>query len=78
MDFITCLPNSKGKTIIMVVIDILTRYAHFCALSHPFKANTIATMFMEKIQKIHGKPKIIVSVKDPFLQEILGRNYFLV
>jgi len=42
MDFITGLPKSKGKSVIMVVVDKLTKYAKFCALSHPFKASTIA------------------------------------
>ena len=65
MDFITGLPKSEGNNVIMVVVDRLTKYAHFCALSHPFKASTIATTFMETIQKIHGNPKIIVSDKDP-------------
>ena len=67
MDFITGLPTSEGKSVIMVVIDRLTKYAHFCALSHPFKANTVATAFIEIIQKIHGNPKIIVSDRDPIL-----------
>ena len=50
MDFITGLPKSEGKNVIMVVVDRITKYAHFCALSHPFKARTIATTFMETIQ----------------------------
>jgi hypothetical protein len=29
MDFITSLPKSEGKTVIMVVVDQLTMYAHF-------------------------------------------------
>eukprot|EP00253_Pinus_taeda_P020227 PITA_20227 len=49
----------------MVVVDRLTKYAHFCALSHPCKANTVSTAFMETIQKLHGNPKIIVSDRDP-------------
>ena len=65
MDFITCLPNFEGKSVIMVVVDRLTKYAHFCALSHPFKASTVSTAFMETIQKLHGNPKIIVSDRDP-------------
>ena len=65
MDFITGLPKSKGKSVIMVVVDRLTKYAQFCALSHPFKASTIATTFMDTIQKLHGNPKIIVSDRDP-------------
>ena len=62
----------------MVVVDRITKHAHFCALSHPFKAITIATAFMETIQKLHGNPKIIVSDRDPISLEIFGQNYFLV
>jgi hypothetical protein len=65
MDFITRLPNSKGKSVIMVIVDRLTKYAHFCALYHPFKASTVATAFMDTVQKLHGSPKIIVSDRDP-------------
>ena len=61
MDFITGLLNSKGKSVIMVVVDRLTKYAHFCALSRLFKANTFAISFMETIQNLHGNPKIIVN-----------------
>jgi len=64
MDFITSLPKFEGNSVIMVVLNRLTKYAHFCALSHPFKASTIATTFMETIQKLHGNPNIIVSDKD--------------
>ena len=65
MDLIIGLPKSEGKSVIMVVVDRITKYAHFCALCHPFKANTVATTFMETIQKLHGNPKIIVSDRDP-------------
>ena len=72
MDFIIGLPKSDGKSVIMVVVDRLTKYAHFCALSHPFKASTISTAFMETIQKLHGNPKIIVSERD----SIFTRNFW--
>jgi hypothetical protein len=65
MDFITGLPNSKGKGVIMVIFDRITKYTHFCALSQPFKANTVVAAFMEIVQKLHGSPKIIVSGRDP-------------
>ena len=48
----------------MVAVNRLTKYAHFCVLSHPFKESKVATAFMEKIQKIHGSPNIIVSERD--------------
>jgi hypothetical protein len=65
MDFIIGLPKSEGKSVIMVIVDRLTKYTHFCALCHPFKASTVATAFIETIQKLHGIPKIIVSDIDP-------------
>ena len=64
MDFITCLPKYEGKSVIMVAVDIITKYAHFCALHHPFKASTIANYFMEIVQKLHGTPNIIVSDRN--------------
>jgi hypothetical protein len=63
MDFITGLPKSERKTVIMVVVDRLTKYAHFFSLSHPFKESIVASTFIETIQKLHGVPKIIVSAK---------------
>jgi hypothetical protein len=65
MDFITGLPKPEGKSVIMVIVDRLTKYTHFFSLSHPFKASTISTAFMETIQNLHGSPKIIVSDIDP-------------
>ena len=64
MDFIIGLPKSEGKSVIMVVVDRLTKYAHFFALSHPFKASTVATTFMDTVQKLHGNPRVIVSNRD--------------
>ena len=65
MDFITGLPKFEGKSVIMVVVDRLTKNAHFCALSYPFKASIVATTFVDRIQKLHGSPRVIVSNKDP-------------
>ena len=72
MDFITGLPNSREKSVIMVVVDRITKYAHFCALSHPFKASMVTNSFMETVQKLHGTPNIIVSDRDP----IFTRNFW--
>jgi hypothetical protein len=65
MDFITGLPKFEGKSVIMVIVDRLTKYTHFFALSHPFKANIFSIAFMETVQKLKGIPKIIVSDRDP-------------
>jgi hypothetical protein len=59
MDFITGLLKSEGKSVIMVIVDRLTKYTHFCALSHPFKASTVSTAFMETVQKLHGSQRLL-------------------
>src|SRR6202044_199334 len=33
MDFITGLPKSEGKSVIMVVVDRVTKYAHLCIIT---------------------------------------------
>ena len=50
MDFIIGLTNSKGKSVIMVLVDRITKYAHFCALSHHFKLEEVSTNFVEIVQ----------------------------
>ena len=65
MDFIIGLPKLEGNNVIMVVVDRLTKYAHLCALSHPFSFSTIVTTFMDIVQKLHENLNIIVSDKDP-------------
>jgi hypothetical protein len=60
MDFITGLPKSGNKSVIMVVVDRLSKYAHFCALQHPFTTSTVAQIFMDQVFKLHGMPHSIV------------------
>lgn len=54
MDFITCLPPSRGKTTIITVVDRLSKYAHFIPLPGSFSAITVAEAFISHILKLHG------------------------
>ncbi|PWA71682.1 hypothetical protein CTI12_AA283380 [Artemisia annua] len=65
MDFITGLPLSKGFTVIFVVVDRFSKYAHFAALPSSFNAHQLAEVFVDTIVKLHGIPKTIVSDRDP-------------
>jgi hypothetical protein len=53
MDFIVGLPEFSNKSVIMVVVDLLSQYAHFNALQHPFKASMVTQVFMDNIFKLH-------------------------
>jgi hypothetical protein len=65
MEFITDLPKSGNKSVIMVVVDFLSKYSHLYALQHPFTASTVAQHFMDQVFKLHGMLHSIVSDRDP-------------
>ena len=43
----------KGKAVIFVVVDRLSKYAHFIALSHPCSVAQVTRAFMENVFKLH-------------------------
>ncbi|GKF41589.1 transposon Tf2-1 polyprotein isoform X1, partial [Tanacetum coccineum] len=64
MDFITHLPMVSGKTVIFVVVDRLSKHAHFSALGTHFTAPQVAEIFIKDIVRLHGIPSSIVSDRD--------------
>ncbi|OIT19786.1 hypothetical protein A4A49_52345 [Nicotiana attenuata] len=56
----------KGYEVIMVVVDKLSKYAHFLALKHPYTAQTVARAFSDNIVKLHGFPEAITSDRDTY------------
>jgi hypothetical protein len=66
MDFITKITRTnKQHDSIMVVVDNLTKTAHFVPVKLTHKATNIADVYMKEIARLHGIPKTIVSDRDP-------------
>jgi hypothetical protein len=73
MDFIEGLPLSEHANIILVVVDRLTKYAHFLALKHPYTASSVAKVYLDNIVKLHGVPLSIISDRDKVFTSVVWR-----
>ncbi|GKC47746.1 reverse transcriptase [Tanacetum coccineum] len=62
----------------MVVVDRLSKYAHFMALQHPFTASTIAQVFLDNVYKLHVLPESIISDRDKVLLSHFWQSLFKV
>jgi hypothetical protein len=61
MDFVTRLPRTqKGNDSIWVIIDRLTKVAHFILVKTTFGGATLAQIYLKEIVRLHGIPRKIV------------------
>jgi hypothetical protein len=81
MDFIVGLPNtSRHHDSIWVIVDRLTKTAHFLPVHTTHKTKKYAEIYVDQIVRLHGIPKTIVSDRGALfvarfweqLQESLG------
>ena len=62
MDFITGLPRTpSGYDSIWVVVDRLTKVAHFIPVKTTYTSAKLAKIYMTRIVCLHGVPRSIVS-----------------
>ena len=62
MDFIVGLPKtSKGYDSIWVIVDRLTKSAHFLLVKIIFTAKQYAQLYMDRVVSLHGIPRTIIS-----------------
>ena len=65
MDFVTGLPRTPtGKDAIWVIVDRLTRSAHFLAIRVDFSLERLARLYINEIVRFHGAPASIVFDRD--------------
>jgi len=65
MDFIAGLPAYRGNTCILVIVDQFSKGLHLGMLPPSHTAQTVAQLFMELVEKLHGMPRSIISDRDP-------------
>ncbi|KAK8952993.1 hypothetical protein KSP40_PGU017866 [Platanthera guangdongensis] len=61
-----------GKSVILVVVDKLSKYGHFIAMSHPYTGATVADVFAKEIVRLHGIPSAVISDRDPVFVMVYG------
>jgi transposase InsO family protein len=62
MDFVLGLPKTqKGHDAIWVIVDRLTKVAHFLPVRTTYGGEKLAKLYIENIVKLHGVPSRIVS-----------------
>ncbi|GJS53137.1 putative reverse transcriptase domain-containing protein [Tanacetum coccineum] len=83
MDFITKLPRTpSGYDSIWVIVDRLTKSAHFIPMNEKYKMEKLTRLYLKEIVCRHGVPVSIISDRDPrfasrfwrSLQKSLGTN----
>ena len=73
MDFITGLPRSRMQPdSIWVIIDRMTKLAHFWPLKTIYQAKDYARLYFQNVVKLHGVPEIPLF----FIKVHNSRNFF--
>jgi len=66
MNFVGALPTTvKGFDSIWVIVDGLTKSAHFIPIKTGMSVAMLAEIYIEQIVRLHGIPSSIVSDQEP-------------
>lgn len=66
MDFVVGLPRTpKGLDSIWVIVDRLTKSAHFIPINIRYSLERLTSLYVSEIVRLHGVPSSIVSDRDP-------------
>nr|GEX69546.1 hypothetical protein [Tanacetum cinerariifolium] len=65
MDFVTKFPRtSNGHDTIWVIVNRLTKFAHFLPMREDYKMDRLAKLYLNEIVARHGVPISIISNRD--------------
>lgn len=71
VDFITRLLLVQGKSVIIVVVDRMSKFCHFGALSSKYTTTSVAEYFVSNIIKLHGYPLAVTLDRESIYQQNL-------
>ena len=78
MDFITeFLKTMRQHDSIMVIVDRLTKVAHFIRVKSTFSASDVAQVFIRDVIRLHGVPKKIMSNRDAKFTSKFWKDLFV-
>ncbi|XP_062854790.1 obscurin [Trichomycterus rosablanca] len=75
LDFITGLPNSKGLSVILVVVDRFSKAARFIGLPKLPSARETAHLILQQVVRYHGLPTDLVSDRGNSAGHIVSQPY---
>ena len=76
MDFVVGLPRTRANhDAIWVIIDRLTKSAHFLPINERFSLDKLVHMYLKEIVMRHGVPVSIVSDRDPRFNSRFWRQF---
>ncbi|XP_072066659.1 uncharacterized protein [Arachis hypogaea] len=75
MDFIIGLPISHGCSVILVVIDRLSKFAHFIPLPTDYTAPKVVEAFVQTVVSVHGILHSIISDRDKVFTSKFWEQY---
>lgn len=65
-----------GKSVIVVIVDHLTKYCDLGMVSFGFTATSVAEYFVNQIVRLHGMPKTITSDCDKIFMSLFWKELF--
>jgi hypothetical protein len=76
MDFVTELPlTQKKKDAIWVVVDRLTKSAHFIPVNVKDSMEKLTKTYTQEVIRLHGVPSSIMSNRDPRFTSRFWRQF---
>jgi hypothetical protein len=76
MDFMTDLPECQGYDSIMVVVDRFTKMAHFIPCKKTITADQTASLFTDRVFRLHGLPDNIITDRGPQFVSALWNGFW--